>query len=47
MQPQKRKLKLKEMKINKQILLGLLFLAFMMALPAQAADEADRITPPA
>ena len=41
MQPQKRKLKLIEMKINKQVLLGLLFFAFMTALPAQAADEAE------
>ena len=41
MQPQKRKLKLKEMKINRQVLLGVLFLAFMTAQPAQAADEAE------
>ena len=40
MQPQKRKLKLKEMKINKQVVFGVLLFTFMMVLPAQAADEA-------
>ena len=41
MQPLKRKLKLKEMMINKHVVVGILFLAFMMVLPAQAADEAE------
>lgn len=41
MQPQTTKLKLKEMKINKQVLTGVLVITFMMVLPAQAADEAE------
>jgi hypothetical protein len=41
MQPLKRKMKLKEMKINKQGVVGILFFLFMMVLPAQAADEAE------
>ena len=41
MQPRKRKMKLKEMKINKQGVVGILFFVFMMVLPAQAADEAE------
>lgn len=40
MQPLKKKLKLKEMMINKQGMLGILFLAFMMV-PAHAADEGE------
>ncbi len=41
MQPQKRKSKLIEMRINKQVLIGILFLAFITVLPAQAANEAE------
>ena len=41
MQPQTTKLKLKEMKINKQVVIGVLFFVFLMALPAQAADEVE------
>ena len=41
MQPLKRKMKLKEMKINKQGIVGILFLAFITVLPAQAANEAE------
>lgn len=41
MQPLKRKMKLKEMKINKQGIVGILFLLFMMVLPAHAANEAE------
>ena len=41
MQPQKRKSKLIEMKMNKQVVIGILFLALMTVLPAQAANEAE------
>ena len=41
MQPQMTKLKLKEMKINKQVVIAVLFFVFLMVLPAQAADEAE------
>ena len=41
MQPQMTKLKLKEMKINKQVVIGVLIFVFLMALPAQAADETE------
>jgi hypothetical protein len=41
MQPLKKKMKLKEMKITKQGVLGILFLTIMMVLPAQAANEAE------
>ncbi|HET6669183.1 MAG TPA: hypothetical protein VFH15_03030 [Pyrinomonadaceae bacterium] len=34
-------MKLKEMKINKQVVIGVLFFAFITVLPAQAADEAE------
>lgn len=36
-----RKLKLKEMTINKQAVVGILFLALITMLPAQAANEAE------
>jgi len=41
MKPPKRKLKLKEMKINKPVVFGVLVLSFMMVRPAQAANEAE------
>ena len=41
MQPLTRKLKLKEMMINKPGVVGILFLALITMLPAQAADEAE------
>jgi hypothetical protein len=41
MQPQTTKLKLREMKINKHVVIGVLFFVFLMVPPAQAADETE------